>query len=175
MRVSRARSLWPFPCRASLIWIAAAPVLRPCASLPRPCRTDRENPLLLQSSARKPSCCVGRTGPFRTRLAVFYVQNGLLAHIRPQGFDTSSFASMNRASSSAQLTVSTSSFARINAGPLPMATQLSLLADAGHVIAGIADGALTPPSLVGRGRSSSWERYSGARVDNPAATILLPN
>jgi hypothetical protein len=67
---------------------------------------------------------------------------GLLAHIWPQSFDTSSFASMNRASSSALLTVSTSALARINfAGPLPMATQLSLLADAGHVIARIVDGA----------------------------------
>jgi hypothetical protein len=34
------------------------------------------------------------------------------------------------------------------AGPLPMATQLSLLADADHVIAGIADGAEEFPTAV---------------------------
>src|SRR5262249_25125148 len=50
-------------------------------------------------------------GPGR---AVVCVLNGLLAHIQPQSFDTSSFASMNRASSSALLTVSTSSFARMS-------------------------------------------------------------
>jgi hypothetical protein len=51
-------------------------------------------------------------------------------------------ASINRASSSAVLTVSTSSFARINLqARYQWATQLSLLADAGHVFAGIADSA----------------------------------
>jgi hypothetical protein len=48
---------------------------------------------------------------------------------------------MNRASSSALLTVGTFSFARIQLGdPLPALAQLSLLAHGGHVIARLANG-----------------------------------
>jgi hypothetical protein len=56
----------------------------------------------------------GRFGWSREKWMQAFQLNGLLAHIRPLSFDTSSFASMNRASSSALLMVSTSSFARIN-------------------------------------------------------------
>ena len=57
-------------------------------------------------------------------------------------FDTSSLASINSASSSALLRVGTSVFARISfSDALPLATQLALLAHAGHVIARITDGA----------------------------------
>jgi hypothetical protein len=56
-------------------------------------------------------------------------------------FDTSSLASMNKASSSALLTVCTSVFLRISLKTLPVGAQFPLLAHAGHVIARIADGA----------------------------------
>src|SRR5258708_3958515 len=78
-----------------------------------------------------------------------------------QTFDTSSLASMNKASSSALLTVSASSLARTsfatrcqwfsNSRFLPMPVMYSTACPIVRRV---------PPSLVGSGRSSAWEAHS---------------
>ena len=47
------------------------------------------------------------------------------------------------------------------ADPLPVCTQLPLLAHVGHVLARLTNGVQRATALVGSGRSRFWERYSG--------------
>src|SRR6266508_3956957 len=118
-----------------ITWTAAAPILRPYASLPRPCRTDRGIPLPLQSIPREPSCCVGRTGPFRTRasrrLCLESVARSYPAsefrHIQLGVHEQREF---KRPANGQHILFREDQLA----GPLPAATQLSFLVHAGHVV-----------------------------------------